>query len=316
MQIYPFIMQKWKKSAPACQRVTVLLFDAFSNHCLANLIEPLRAANMLSGRPLYDWQHVSPDGRPVVSSSGLAIRPEAPLEYAGGDILAVMPSYGFLRHATPAISRGLRAAARRYDRIIGLDTGSWLLARAGLLDGHRATIHGDELLRFSETFTGVTALADRFVIDGDRITCSGAMAAFDLMLELIAQDAGTALALDVAALFNSDAERRAPRLSDRLVARAVSRMRARLEHPLPLADLARELGVSQKTLEIRVRTALGATPRQVYRRERMLLARRLTRETGLSVAEIALRCGYRDAAAMTRAFRAEFDTTPRAMRKG
>lgn len=316
MRDYPSFMQSWKKSSSRTKRVAVLLFDEFSNHCLANLIEPLRAANVLSGRRLYDWQHLSPDGRAVVSSSGLEIRPEAPLEFAQGDMLAVIPSYGFRRFARDDTARALRAAANRFRILMGLDTGSWLLARAGLLDGRRATIHFDELAGFAESFPQVDVEVERFVIDGNRITGSGAMATFDLMLHLIAEDAGTALRQDVAALFMSDETRRAPRMQDRLVARAVQRMRERLEDPLPIAALSRELGVSQKTLDARMKATMGATPQQVYRRERLLLARRLVRETALSVAEVGLRCGYQNPAALTRAFREEFGTTPRAIRAG
>lgn len=307
-------MQKWKRSAPKTRTFGVLLFDGFSNHCLANLVEPLRAANMLSGQRIYGWEHLTLDGRAAVSSSGLEIRPQAPLEAFSGDTLAVMPSYGFRRHATAAAARALRAAARRYETVIGLDTGSWLLAGAGLLEGRAATIHWDELTAFAEAFPETEVRAERFVIDPPVITCSGAMATFDLMLHLIGEDAGAALAQDVAALFMSDETRRVPRLSDRLVARAVARMRERLEAPLPISVLARELGVSQKTLEARMKATLGAPPAAVYRRERLLLARRLLRQSGLSVSEVALRCGYRDAAAFARAFREEFGHSPRAER--
>ena len=184
MPYYPCIMQRWKKSDQRTQRVAVLLFDEFSNHCLANLIEPLRAANMLSGRRLYDWQHLSLDGRAVVSSSGLEIRPEAPLEFAQGDMLAVIPSYGFRRFARDDTARALRAASDRFGIVMGLDTGSWLMARAGLLDGRRATIHFDELAGFAEAFPQVEAEVERFVIDGNRITGSGAMATFALINEV------------------------------------------------------------------------------------------------------------------------------------
>lgn len=307
-------MREWKKLPGKTQRFGVLLFNDFSVHCLANLVEPLRAANMLSAQTLYEWQHLSLDGRPVVSSSGLEIRPEAPLEFSQGDYLAVLPSYGHRRFDNVTVSRMLRAAASRFSVVMGLDTGAWLLAASGLLDGRRATIHWDEMQAFAERFPEVLVDPARHIIDGDRITCSGAMTTFDLMMDLIADHCGEALRQDVAALFLSREEMRMARLPDRLVARAVAMMRDHLEEPLSIPELSRKLGVSQKTLETRTRATLGATPAQVYRREKLLFARRLVRESALGIAEIALRCGYQNAAAMTRAFREEFGATPRDMR--
>jgi len=299
----------------APQKIGVLLFDAFSNHCLANTVEPLRAANQLSGRALYDWSFLTPDGAPVTSSSGMQVAAHGSLKDAAGDLLIVMPSYRFEDHANPATARSLRAAARRFDQVAGFDTGSWLLAEAGLLTGRRATIHWDVLGRFSERFDNIDARRERFVIDGDRITCGGAMAAFDLIMELIGHRQGEALRLEVATLFMSGDAGRAPRLRDPVVARAVAAMQETLEEPLPIGQIARRVGRSQKELERRMRTALGAAPQQVYRRFRLVEARKLILETDMQVREIALRCGYQDASAMTRAFHGEFGTTPRALRK-
>ncbi|PLS23008.1 GlxA family transcriptional regulator [Neptunicoccus cionae] len=309
-------MPIWKKSSSGELRVGVLLFDHFSNHCLANAIEPLRAANDLAGVDLFDWHFLSLDGNSVTSSSGLEITPDGRLDGMSGEMLFVMPSYAHHSHTGAPTQLGLRAAAKRFGIIAGFDTGAWLMAVAGLLRGRRATIHWEELDAFAETFPEVEVLRERYVIDGNRITCTGAIAAFDLAMHLIASQHGEALRQDVATLFMSDArvDGGFGRARDRLVGRALDLMQAHVESPLSVKELARRLGVSQKTLEARVKAALGATPRQVYRRQRMVVARNLVHDTELGIAEIAVRCGYRDATAMTRAFRAEFATSPRAMR--
>ncbi|WP_069298659.1 GlxA family transcriptional regulator [Neptunicoccus sediminis] len=311
-------MPDWKKSSSGGLRVGVLLFDHFSNHCLANAIEPLRATNDLAGASLFEWRFLSLDGAPVTSSSGLQITPRGRLEGNDGDMLFVMPSYAHHSHTGAATRAGLRAAAGRFDTIAGFDTGAWLMAVAGLLQGRRATIHWEELDAFAETFSDTEVLRERYVIDGNRITCTGAIAAFDLAMHLIASQHGEALRQDVATLFMSDARAESGfgRARDRLVGRALDLMQAHVEHPLSVKDLARRLAVSQKTLEARMKAALGATPRQVYRRQRMVVARNLVQDTELGIAEIAVRCGYRDATAMTRAFRIEFSTSPRALRGG
>jgi len=308
-------MQDWAKTGMA-QRVGVLLFAQFSNHCLANTVEPLRAANGHAGRQVYDWRVLTLDGGPVASSSGLSISPHGRLADHAGEMLVVMPSYGFQAHATPVTARALRAAAGRHPVMAGFDTGSWLLAAAGLLQGRRATIHWEELSRFAEAFPDLTALRERFVIDGDRITCGGALTAFDLILDLIGSTHGAALRLDVATLFMSPQATgpAAPQARGALVARALGLMQAHLEQPLTIAALSARLGQPQRAVEARMQAELGATPRAVYRRLRLRLAQKLATDTGLSVAEIALRCGYQNPAALTRALRAEFGQTPRGMR--
>ena len=315
-----FTMQDWTKSPSAPQKIGVLLFDGFSNHCLANTVEPLRAANTLAGRNLYDWQFLALENNPVTSSSGLQVAPHGELQTSSGDLLMVMPSYGFRAHGGWRTLSGLRSAERRFKVMAGLDTGSWLLAQAGLLDGHRATIHWEELTGFIERFPEVDAQRERYVIDRNRITCSGAMAAFDLVLHLIGRDQGQALALEVSQLFMTRDSARSHAggagATSGYVNRALALMQENLETPLPVSEIARRVGRSQKALSVRMQAELGAGPAQVYRRLRLNLARKLITESDLRIAEVALRAGYDDPSALTRAFKAEFGITPRALRAG
>ncbi|CUK08137.1 Carnitine catabolism transcriptional activator [Shimia thalassica] len=312
-------MHDWTKKNAALQHIGVLLFEGFSNHCLANTVEPMRAANMLSDQTLYDWRFLSLTGEAVVSSSGLEVTPHSRLADHAGDMLVVMPSYGFLNHGGWHTQAALRAASHRYETLAAMDTGSWLLAEAGLLDSHRATIHWEELVRFSERFPEVDTVRERYVIDDNRITCSGAMAAFDLTMHLIGRDQGQALALEVAQLFMSRDSARShaggASSSSRVINQALALMQEHLEHPLPISEIARRTGRTQKALETRMKADLGASPAQVYRRMRLTFARKLVNETDLAISEIALRSGYEDPAAMTRAFRKEFGTTPRDLRR-
>ncbi|KPA19910.1 HTH-type transcriptional regulator CdhR [Shimia sp. SK013] len=318
MQDYPQSMQFWEKTSAAPQHIGVLLFEGFSNHCLANTVEPMRAANMISGKPLYDWTFLSLDALPVTSSSGLSVAPHDKLGAARGDMLVVMPSYGFRDHGGWKTQAALRSAATRFPTLCAMDTGSWLLAEAGLLDKHKATIHWEELTNFEERFPDIEALRERFVIDDRRLTCSGAMAAFDLVLHLIGQQRGQALALEVAQLFMTRDSARShtggATPAGRIVNRALAVMQEHLEHPLPIPQIARRAGVTQKTLEARMKAELGAAPTTVYRRQRLTLARKLVMDTDLTVAEIAVRAGYKNPAAMTRAFKAGFDETPTSLR--
>ena len=315
-------MQDWIKTQRGVIRFDILLFDRFSNHCLANTVEPLRAANELAPGNLYAWRYLTIDGRSVRSSSGLSVEPEAALrDGASGDYLLLLPSYGFRQLATPTCLSAIRAAAPHYGALIGLDTGSWLLAEAGLLAGRSATIHWHELDGFSERFPEVEVRRERYVVDGDRITCGGAMATFDLVTRLIAEHHGEALRLEVDHMFMHEgtvghAPGGWPTAKSGTVQRAVGLMRAHLENPLTVDAIAKRTGRTQRGLEQLFRRELGASPRTVYRRIRLLAVRKLVEETELPVAEIAVRCGYANPSAMTRAFKAEFGAAPRAARSG
>ncbi len=298
----------------------MLLFDGFSALCLANAVEPLRAANTLARRTLYDWQFLGLGAETVTSSSGLPVQPTRLGAEHKGRYLFVMPSYGHDAYLRADTYRRLRSAAIRFETLVGLDTGSWLLAAAGLLDGYRATSHWDVLDGFAERFPEVDVVEDRIVFDRDRASCGGATTTLELMLALIERHHGATLALDVAALFMFG-ERPFEEMRHRLstpseqVRAAAALMRRHIEEPVPIAWIAEGVGLSQRGLEHAFQREIGQTPRQLYRSIRMTDARRRLEQSGQSIAEIAGRCGYQDAAAMTRAFKAEFGQTPSAVRK-
>ena len=228
-----------------------------------------------------------------------------------------MPSYGIRALDRDRVIGTVRSAARRYPVLGGFDTGSWLLGRAGLLDGYQATIHWDMLDAFSEAFPDVETVRQRYVIDGGRVTCSGAMAAFDLANSLIASAHGPLVAMDVAQLFMSreTVPWRPVRAPGRSVGRAIAIMQDNIENPLSIPEIARRVGCTQKTLENRMKAAMTATPAAVYRRLRLNAVLRFLQDTDLPVSEIAGRCGYENASAMTRAFKTAFGQTPHAMRQ-
>jgi len=141
------------------REISILLFEQFSNHCLANILEPFRAANTLSNETLYRWRFYTLDGASVSSSSGLPIVPDGTFDPPQRiDDLFVVSSYDHLSLSTSKCRNALRAARTNTKRIVGLDTGAWLMAAAGLLDGQKATIHWDILDSFSEQFLSVDTM--------------------------------------------------------------------------------------------------------------------------------------------------------------
>lgn len=313
-------MRKWTSTNTATLTIDILLFERFSNHCFANALEPFRAANMLAGRNLYKWHLYTVTGQPVRSSSGIQLVPDQTLgSEQNADLLFVMSSYGHELHVNKQTSAALRSACARSKVVAGFDTGAWLLAANQQLDGRRATIHWDILDAFSERFLDVEVERKRFIIDQNRITCSGAMAAFDLALHLIGDHHGQALKMDVASLLMSSESIDTPieysaGKKSRLVTKAVTLMQEHLEQPIPIKTMARSLNCTQKELERAFKTAFGAAPIKVYRHMRLSAIKRFVETTNLPIAEIAVRGGYENTSSMTRAFKAEFGVKPSALR--
>lgn len=309
-------MQNWSKTNTQTCQIGILLFDQFSNHCLANALEPFRAANTLLQRKAYDWHILTLDDLPVQSSSGLPVMPTACLsDRLSGDILFVVSSYDHQSLATINCLKILREAAHRYEMLAAFDTGSWLLASAGLMDERNATIHFDELDAFAERFPEVHVRRERWVNDDGIISCGGAMASFELVLHLIGQLHGTALTLEITHLFmheHATFGQSTPRISnDRRIDKCLLAMEANIETPLSIPVLAKLANCRQRDLEKRFVRILGATPKTVYRRLRLNAAKRLVEMSRMPISEIAVRSGYNNASAFTRAFRREFGVPPR-----
>jgi transcriptional regulator GlxA family with amidase domain len=313
-------MREWTIPSTGTAHMGFLLFETFSNQVLANAMEPLRAANTFLGRHAYAWRLLTLDGAPVRSSAGMQVVPDGALTASDrGAALILLPSYGYQQVATPALLRLLRHASGRFDTLVGIDGGAWALAAAGLLDGRKATIHYDEFDEFAEAFPAVDVARARWIDDGDRLTAGGAVAAFDMMMHLIARTHGTALTLRIASLFAvPDATTPGPLDppgGDRRIRRALDAMDNHIEAPLTLPQIARRAGTTPKDLERRFALAFGASPRKVYQRIRLNAARNLVEYSTMEIAEIAARSGYNNAASFTRAFRQTFETTPRDIRR-
>ncbi len=314
-------------SLPGPLHYAFLLLPQFSNLCLANAMEPLRAANHFAGTRLYDWSLVSLEGGAVTTSSGMKIATDRAIrDLDAPDMLFVVAGYDYRRLTSQALKSQLRRFARSGCVLAGLDTGSYLLAAAGLLNDHRATIHWQELEAFTEEFLDVEVVPDRYVMDRRRVTAGGATTTLDLMLKIIARDYGEAQALDVAGVLIYDqhltaeapqtglALRGAGRLTAKLVT-SIALMQETIEEPLPLGELARKVGTSQRELQRLFRTQLQTTPHRYYLHLRLSVARGLLLETAKNLSEIAARSGFSSAATLSHAYVRHFGQAPAVTRR-
>lgn len=321
------VLTKHDETGAAVRTVGVLLIPGFALLSYAAAVEPLRAANTLSERTLYRWVHLTPDGAPAAASSGVAIAADRPaLEAAGLDVLIVCAGGNPARFRDRATLRWLRGLGRRTVVVGGVSGGPYLLARAGLLDGRRCTIHWEHESAFAEAFPDLTLTRSLYEIDGARLTCAGGVAALDMMVAMIGGDHGPQLAQRVSDWFlqsrhrpGGDAQRMSLRdrtgVANRAVLAALAAMEAEIEEPLTRTALAKAAGVGTRQLERLFRHHLNASVAARYRAIRLDRARTLLTETSLSIAEAGTACGFASPAHFSRAFTAAFGAAPSAFRR-
>jgi transcriptional regulator GlxA family with amidase domain len=302
--------------------IGVLLIPEFAIIAYASALEPFRAANRLSGRTLYRWAHLSPDGAPVKASNGVQIVPDlqtsAPERY---DLVIVCASGNPTEFRDRATFAWLRKQAKNGASIAGVSGGCLLMARAGLLAGYRCTLHWEYIPAFVEEFPDYRLTSTLYEIDRDRLSCSGGTAGLDMMAEVIAGDHGHELANDVAEWFahthlrQGDVSQRMPvreRLSvahPRLV-RVLEHMDDRLEEPASRRVLAKVAGVSIRQVERLFRQHLGRSLSQHYLELRLRRARILLLQSTLSVIAIAVATGFVSASHFSRAYKTRFGHSP------
>lgn len=308
------------------RRVGFLLLPGFPLMSHASAVEPLRAANAITGQALYEWAHLSIDGAPVAASSGVTIAPDLRLEDAG--VLDVLFVCAGGNPATfdhrPTFAR-LRALASGGLAIGGMSGGTYVLARAGLLAGRRCTIHWEHIPALLEEFPDLDLERTLYVFDRDRVTCAGGLAAFDMMIELIARKHGADLGVRVSEWYlhtrarsGDDAQRLSLRERYRIpnarVLKVLALMEERIETPLTREALAAAAGVTLRQLERLFVTHLGATLGEHYLAVRLERARSLLRQTALPIAEVAVACGFIATGHFSRVFRTRFGHPPSAER--
>jgi transcriptional regulator GlxA family with amidase domain len=315
-------MTKLDATRPVTRRIAVLVFPNFPMMAFSAVIEPLRAANAITSKKLYEWIIVGPDDGLVVASNGIAVAPhfsvgDAPTaEYivvcSGGDAdrLAAKKPLSWIR-------RSLRLGAH----VGSVADGAFYLARAGLLDGYACTLHWQSQPAFVEAFPHIQLVRRIFVIDRTRFTSAGGIGAFDMMLELIGAHHGDALARKVAEWFvhdriraTADRERLQLRLRtgirDELVLNAVALTEKSAERREDVGAIARRLRVSVGKLKRAFKAEFDMGPAEYFRRARMERARDLLVHSGTSVRDVGLACGYESFSSFVRAFRTAFGETP------
>ena len=304
-------------------RVAFVLVPRFSMIAFTAAVEPLRLANHTKGQTLYHWSLFTLDGKPVSASNGIVLHPEGDLR-AAREFETIVVCSGLDVHLVndKALLSWLRRMDRQGAAVGAICTGSHILARAGLLDGHRCTIHWEQLASFAEDFPEIEVTSELFEISGNRFTCSGGTSAIDMMLNAIAQQHGHELAAAVADQFMHERIRdrhdhQRMSLPVRLGVRhpkllsVIEMMEQNLEEPLSRTDLAQSADLSTRQLERLFRKYLSRSPARYYLELRLNKARLLLLQTNMSVIDVALACGFVSASHFSKCYRDFFGRTPR-----
>lgn len=307
-------------------RVGVLPIPGFALLSYASTVEPLRAANLLSRRVLYDVINIAMDAQSVPSSGAGCITVQAQVgDSLGLDYLFVVAGGNPVLFNDRKILNWLTRQARFGVRMGGVSGGPVILARAGLMNGRRMTVHWEHAAALGEISPTLLIERSLFVVDRDRVTCAGGTAAMDMMHALISQHHGAMFARQISDWFMHTEIRPSigPQRSG-LVERigttnpaildAVDAMEARVADVMTLDQLAAVAGVSPRQLNRLFRQKLGRATMRFYRELRLEKAQNLLRNSSLSLTEIGLATGFATSSHFSRAYSAFFGSAPSALR--
>ncbi|HEX4361569.1 MAG TPA: helix-turn-helix domain-containing protein [Pseudonocardia sp.] len=284
--------------------------------------EIFNARHPVTAQALYRLRIVAPEATARMRDGLFTLGGASGLgELDGADTVVVPNRPDVAGPSRPALLAAIRRAHARGARLIGLCTGAFALAEAGVLDGRRVTVHWQLAEEFRRLFPSVELEPDvLYVDDGDVLTSAGSAAALDLGLHVVRRDHGAEVATHVSrrlvfAMFRDGGQRQfverpVPAPSQEGLGGTLAWAQARLDEPLSVTDLARRAHVSVTTLHRRFRAELGTTPLAWLTGERVELARRLLEQGATSMDVVAHRSGLGTAANLRSRFRAHTGLSP------
>lgn len=304
-------------------RLTFVLLPNFSLLAFSSAIEPLRIANQLSGQVLFEWEVLSEDGSAVACSNGVTLQVDGALgETRAKSLIFVCAGVEPEKSASRKVADWLREQWRRGRTVGGLCTGAYALAKAGILEGRRFTLHWENLPPFIETFGHLRPLEQLYCMDGRILTCAGGAAATDLFIEIIARSHGDRLA-DAVLKMCLHGQQRPADLRQRMslsstlgirnpvLVEVIGEFEKKLEQGVDIEALAARMGVSRRQVERLFQRYVGMSPKQYLNGLRLERARALLTETDLPVAEVAYGCGFNATNTFSKAFRLRYGVSPR-----
>ncbi len=343
------------KEMSQIKHIGFLTLNNFSMIAFTNALEILRMANYLLGEEAYQWSVFTVDGLPAQASNGLAINNTNKLDFNHlhtnnlhstnmPDVLLACGGVDIQHAVTVDVIKLLTQASKHNMWLGGLCTGSYALAKAGLLDGYKCTIHWENMASLCEQFSGIHFMEELFVIDRNRCTCAGGTAPLDLMLAFVAarfsktgldknngvdnnngvdknNGVGKNLVAEISDQFmmvrarDSKDQQHIPvaarvGYSHKALVEVSALMEANIEEPLSLDELARLANLSQRHLQRMFKHTLNMTPMHYYLNLRLRRARALLLQTEMSVMSVTVACGFQSSCHFSKSYRTLFGYSP------
>lgn len=310
--------------------VGFILARRFTLCAFANFVDVLRLAADEGDRSrpiLCDWAVLSDNMSPVTSSCGVVVQPHERL----GDprkfdyIVVVGGLIDEIPNLSPEYTRYLQRAAAMKVPLVGVCTGAFILHRAGLMDGYRCCVSWFHHADFLEQFDGLKPISDQiFIVDRDRLTCSGGASSAHLAAYLVEKHVGRAQSRKSLHIMIIDDAQRAEKpqpgipldltTDDELVKKALLLMQQNIDAPLSIEEIASRIGARRRQLERHFRNSLGMSPMLAYKIIRLEYAEFLLKHSERSVTEVATETGFCDSSHFIRAFKERRGVTPAAFR--
>ena len=305
--------------------IGILLIDGYPIIPFSCVVDCLRKANIHSGKELYRWECFAPGTETVAASCGISVPTRSLAEAGELDTLIIVAPNEAQHFDDAAVLKKIKSMDQQGVAFGSASSGSFILARAGLLDDCRCTIHWENIPVFKELYPNIDVAFTLYEISDKRFTCSGGTAALDMMLKLIENHYGRQLAQDISQQFQHDRIRTeidSQQMADRIdlamsapkLIDVINLMENNIEVPLSLPEIAGKCQLSLRQIERLFHKYRDMTPSQYYLSLRLSHAKQLLLNTNRSVIDISIATGFETQSYFTACYRKHFGSSPRSHR--
>lgn len=296
---------------------------------MSSAVETLRMANRICKDEIYHWKTISEDGSAVSASDGLSVNVDDSFAsenlFRSIDAIIICGGRRIENNITKPLLRFLKQAAQSGLGLGATCTGSYALAKAGLLDGYRCSVHWENIAAMTDVFPDVRITRGIYTIDRNRYTSSGGTAPIDMMLYFVRNQCGAVVSAGVADQFiyervrNTNDLQRVPlrhfvgKQSTKLII-AVELMEANIREPISQVDLAAYVDLSRRQLQRLFQKYLLCTPSRYYLQLRLQRARDLLHQTDLNLVEISAQTGFVSTSHFSKSYKEYYGYSPSAER--
>lgn len=308
------------------QRFYFVLLPRFSLVAFSCAIDALRGANQILGEASYAWHAVSADGATSTSTSGIEVPTSNLTTLAPPDVIVICGGDQSHNYQSAVLTNWLHSQAKQGKRIGSISDGAFVAADAGLFDAVPSTIHWKCFDAYRERFPDLDAKPSIMEVSSKRFSCAGGTSSLDLMLHFITEQHGAEVSSQIANNYFHDTIRdgsseqhitnafrvaaQKPTLSEALLI-----MEQNLEVQMPIAKIADQVKISRRQLDRIFKREFDETPQTIYRNLRLSRASGLLLQTGMSITEIALACGFQSASHLGKYFSIRYEATPSTYRR-